>query len=96
MLEALIANDDEDAGQEREVDPNIQDVEEVVVELVLSKDEDHEEVGCDAEDELEDPGEEGHVDVENIALLALLENFRLNDVHDVVCLLYNVVEGQRV
>ena len=95
-LEALITDDDEYAGQERKVDPNIQDGEKVVVELVLAKDEEHEEVGDDAEDELEDPGEEGHVDVENITLLALPENFRVNDVSDAVGLLYNVAEDQRV
>ena len=68
----------------------------MVVELVLAKDEEHEEVGDDAEDELEDPGEEGHVDVENITLLALPENFRVNDVSNAVGLLYNVAEDQRV
>ena len=96
MLEALITNNVEDAGQERKVDPNIQDGEEVVVELVLSKDEDHEEVGDDAEGELEDPVAEGHVDVEDNALLALPENGRLNDVNHVVGLLCDVSESQRV
>ena len=68
----------------------------MVVELVLSVDEEDEQEGEDAEEKLEDPGAEGHVDVENIALFSLAEDVRVNDIGDAVGVLYNVAESKRV
>ena len=39
LLEAFITDNDKDARQERKIDPDIQDGEEVVIELVLAKNE---------------------------------------------------------
>ena len=67
-----------------------------MVELVHAKDEHYEEVGGDAEEELEDPSKEGHVDVEHISLLALPECVGMNDVCDGVSVLCDVAEGERI
>jgi hypothetical protein len=70
----------------------------VLVELVLAEDEVDEDVGDDADDELEEPGPEGHVDVHHISLFPVSDDFRLKEAgggrH--VRVLEDVAERQRI
>ena len=63
---------------------------------MLPIDEEDEQVGYDAQDELQNPGVKGHVDVEDIALLSLSEDFGVNDISNTVGVLHNVAERQRI
>jgi hypothetical protein len=92
-LEIFIAHHDKHPRENGKVDTNIENGKKVLVELELAEDEDEEEVGDDADQELEEPSPEGHVDVQDVPLLSLPEDVGVKDVDGVVGVLDDVVEG---
>ena len=65
---------------------------------MLAEDEVDEDVGDDADDELEEPGPEGHVDVHHISLFPVSDDFRLKEAGSGrhVGVFQDVTERQRI
>ena len=63
---------------------------------MLAKDEDDEQVGKSTDNKLQNPGVESHVDVQNVPLLPLPVHVLVDDFSDVVGVLDNIAEGQRI